>query len=1029
MNEIKFKINLKTSGNLFRNKAEEEAQLKSRTTWLSTFLGAGMINLKNGDEFTLYGKKAILFKKMVEVNNIIDIDVVTKSETSPSDDGSSCELAYGMSYGVEKTISFSGQSVWVKWVQPTAENVSITLTENTSASLYYGNCDYLTPLESFEDTYSFEAVESVYYLEITDGEEGEISITVNEDSDEVYPLSEALFGNSTGNQLFRIDQETKEAYDSSHMDWIEDNYIESSSAIAGHNDKIYRIGIYSYPDEEESELYLEEIDVANETFGDWFLIQESIGPILSMAYISSLEKFLLITETASYHVSMSGELTLIKTFTEIDDDKYTALALMPSVTEEPDVLYGIKLGQLFMVNPSTGEPIEFNEETESIVLNVVGNPTVAGITGMCAHNGELIACFKITLENEEEESYDVNFLYSINKTNGECNVIGEYRDIDKVASVAFEEENVLYGATAISTFELFNSSIYRLYTNEEMETKEFILRFASNAEDNGTSQITYNYNDNCIYHISFRDFKVNSKPYDTNNKRFNLEKYNVLNGGIDQVELTGILNIPPSSIDDGGNDMYDGGNIISTNISAYVLYTHTQNTISGTYTPIQDGSVVDGTIWFGNGSTYFTNLYNGFFTLVAKDISIDKFEISGYLGADNNGSTSKESFSTTVNENQYTVYFKKVWGELSDPSVNHLIIVPGNGSGIEHTAAENTDSDNHAINNLQGANVDSIYYVVFASSTGRETSTPEAKAIADAYINLIEDTAENTLTSMNSGFNDVSSLIPERYDFTDESNVDDPDSIRGFTYDGENTFYFASNFGLFKIENGAVSILNNNPIYAHTSGLAYKEGMLYGVCDYHPFFLIIDPSTGEVTNEVEDKKFDSMFFPSEEGSIVNAKALLVRNGTLECVARTSLSEDSNVNDYITVNESNFEANLVALDVNLQEINSLAAFKSFIDFGGSYVYLYGDETKTEFIISKENCPIDLEIEGLIMQWNEAGYDTIGNPPSDGWQDLEINQITSNEEDWIVELNKPTSNYSIRMRYVGSPENSWVYGYWD
>jgi hypothetical protein len=66
--------------------------------------------------------------------------------------------------------------------------------------------------------------------------------------------------------------------------------------------------------------------------------------------------------------------------------------------------------------------------------------------------------------------------------------------------------------------------------------------------------------------------------------------------------------------------------------------------------------IANGSYWFGDGSSYFTNLYPGLFVLVARNIDIDMFMVDGELGADNNGSVIGGSFVV----GDYTCYYKKV---------------------------------------------------------------------------------------------------------------------------------------------------------------------------------------------------------------------------------------------------------------------------------------------------------------------------------------------------------------------------------
>ena len=79
------------------------------------------------------------------------------------------------------------------------------------------------------------------------------------------------------------------------------------------------------------------------------------------------------------------------------------------------------------------------------------------------------------------------------------------------------------------------------------------------------------------------------------------------------------------AIDDGGYDMYDGGNFLGTNIS------------SGSYLSYSNNAIVTSAL-LGAGGRYFTRKYDGLFVLAADINGLGHFEITGNLGADGGGS-------------------------------------------------------------------------------------------------------------------------------------------------------------------------------------------------------------------------------------------------------------------------------------------------------------------------------------------------------------------------------------------------------
>jgi len=82
MTEVRFIINLKTNPNNLLKPSEEEFQMSTRDTWISTRNGAEMITLKHGQEFVLRGIEAQRFRRMLEVNDIKAVEIITESATT-----------------------------------------------------------------------------------------------------------------------------------------------------------------------------------------------------------------------------------------------------------------------------------------------------------------------------------------------------------------------------------------------------------------------------------------------------------------------------------------------------------------------------------------------------------------------------------------------------------------------------------------------------------------------------------------------------------------------------------------------------------------------------------------------------------------------------------------------------------------------------------------------------------------------------------------------------------------------------------
>jgi len=212
-------------------------------------------------------------------------------------------------------------------------------------------------------------------------------------------------------------------------------------------------------------------------------------------------------------------------------------------------------------------------------------------------------------------------------------------------------------------------------------------------------------------------------------------------------------------INDGYGDMYDDGNYINTNLtqlfddisgdnvnellsvpnthSAAVDESEFEDDGSPVYEPIMDGQVMSGVGYFGDNSSYFTNYYPGMYAMVATNIDIEEFSIGGDLGSDDN--TENDSTMIVVHEGAtYTVFVKVSregsGGESGDPSVNHIIIVPGESEGLTQVINDGDDYDDHCIRGLTGRK--SIAYLLVARQTSDYITYEDAEAIAIEFLEV-----------------------------------------------------------------------------------------------------------------------------------------------------------------------------------------------------------------------------------------------------------------------------------------------------
>jgi subtilisin family serine protease len=175
---------------------------------------------------------------------------------------------------------------------------------------------------------------------------------------------------------------------------------------------------------------------------------------------------------------------------------------------------------------------------------------------------------------------------------------------------------------------------------------------------------------------------------------------------------------------DGGDDMYDGGNMLSTNVnvSAYLYYSN---------------KTITNDSKFGASGSYFTAKYPGLFVLAA-NTSINSFHINGDLGADGSGSVDGTVLTQTHNGKTYKGFVKRVYNAW-DPSVNHLIIVEDNGTAT-HSYATYTNDDNHVVSNLAGVN--RLYYLLFAGNSGAYIDNTAMQQIMTAFLEVSDQGKE-----------------------------------------------------------------------------------------------------------------------------------------------------------------------------------------------------------------------------------------------------------------------------------------------
>jgi uncharacterized delta-60 repeat protein len=218
--------------------------------------------------------------------------------------------------------------------------------------------------------------------------------------------------------------------------------------------------------------------------------------------------------------------------------------------------------------------------------------------------------------------------------------------------------------------------------------------------------------------------------------------YNTLKEG-------GILEQPPFGGDEIGYNFYA---IPSTHTQSSVFYASNYDPTSDygwTYNPnVLDSSVKSGSDYFGVGSQYFTQMYPGMFVLIATNVTIDEFSITGGTGVflpfpSSQASVSADVFSISSNGQTYTCFLKSVYGKVTgnpydDPSINHIIIVPGSADGITHLYDETSVWDDHCLQGLTGRK--EIYYLMLSRGNNVALSSQDAQLAAQRFMDLIGTT-------------------------------------------------------------------------------------------------------------------------------------------------------------------------------------------------------------------------------------------------------------------------------------------------
>jgi subtilisin family serine protease/trehalose utilization protein len=178
-----------------------------------------------------------------------------------------------------------------------------------------------------------------------------------------------------------------------------------------------------------------------------------------------------------------------------------------------------------------------------------------------------------------------------------------------------------------------------------------------------------------------------------------------------------IEGVTGNNISDGGNDMYDGGNFLGTEMGGFQY---------------SDG-VIHGDENLGPGGRYFTRKYQGLFVFVADNVGMNTFNIQGNLGADGIGNVDGSVLQVLSAGVTYRGFVKRVYN-AGDPSVNHMIIV-ADAPLATHAFSTNTNDDYHQVSGLQS--VRRIYYLLYAGAAGGYIDDAAALNIMKTFLRVL----------------------------------------------------------------------------------------------------------------------------------------------------------------------------------------------------------------------------------------------------------------------------------------------------
>ena len=224
---------------------------------------------------------------------------------------------------------------------------------------------------------------------------------------------------------------------------------------------------------------------------------------------------------------------------------------------------------------------------------------------------------------------------------------------------------------------------------------------------------------------------------------------------------------PGNAVFDGGNDMYDIGNLIVTNLMGDCT-NDPHDCALGSLTYRSDFESVP-TNCFGAGGHYQMQQSAAlwvFFTTNVHDSPID-FMITGNLGSDGSGTVTEYVFDAAP----HMGFVKRECGDAEgDPSVNHMIIVESSQGRLTHSCdymhgargggdctGASSDLDNDIVSGIAPGSP--ILYLLYSTQAGSCMKEDEHRAIFDVAALCI--LAADPFSSLNRGQTVGSAMLAE----------------------------------------------------------------------------------------------------------------------------------------------------------------------------------------------------------------------------------------------------------------------------